>query len=74
MGHKAIMKNYLHTFIQTTHRQLGTFFVNGECACLPFVTKSGHAENPATFGPCVKSMAADFISQNAQCSPKGIAL
>ena len=31
--------------------------------CSPFVTKSGHADNPATFVPCVKSMTADFISQ-----------
>ena len=45
------------------HHQLGTFFVNGEWACSPFVTKSGHADNPATFVPCVKSMMADFISQ-----------
>ena len=45
------------------NRQLGTFFVNGECACLPFVTKSGHADNPATFVPCVKSMTAYFILQ-----------
>ena len=44
-------------------RQLGTFFANGEWACSPFVTKSGHADNPATFEPCVKSMTADFISQ-----------
>ena len=26
----------------------GTFFVNGECVCSPFVTKSGHAENLPT--------------------------
>ena len=51
---------------------LGKFFVNGDCVCSPFVTKSGRAENPATFGPCVKSMAADFISQNAQCSLGGL--
>ena len=36
--------------------QLGTFFVNGECACSPFVTKSGHADNLATFAACVKSI------------------
>ena len=41
--------------------QLGTFFVNGEWACSPFVTKSAHADNPVTFAPCVKSMTADFI-------------
>ena len=35
------------------------------------MTKSGHADNPATFAPCVKSMTADFISQNSQCSPRG---
>ena len=40
--------------------QLGTFSVNGEWAYSPFVTKSGHADNPATFVPCVKSMAAGF--------------
>ena len=40
--------------------QLGTFFVNGKWACSPFVTKSGHSDNPATFAPCVKSMAAGF--------------
>ena len=36
---------------------------NGEWACSPYVTKSGHADNPATFmtfGPCVKSMAIGF--------------
>ena len=33
--------------------QLGTFFVNGEWVSSPFVTKSGHADNPATFVPCV---------------------
>ena len=38
--------------------QLGTFFVNREWACSSFVTKSGHADNPATFAPCVKSMTA----------------
>ena len=43
------------------HNQLGTFFVNGEWACSPFVTKSAHADNPATFAPCVKSMTANFI-------------
>ena len=42
------------------HSQLGTFSVNGEWACSPFVTKSGHTDNPATFGPCVKSMATGF--------------
>ena len=46
--------------ITLRNTQLGTFFVNGEWACSPFVTKSGHADNPATFAPCVKSMAADF--------------
>ena len=42
------------------NHQLGTFFVNGEWACSPFVTKSGHADNPVTFAPCVKSMTADL--------------
>ena len=55
-------------------QQLGTFFVNGEWACSPFVTNFGHADNPATFEPCVKSMTADFISENAQCSPREIAV
>ena len=41
-------------------KQLGTFSVNGEWVCSPFVTKSGHADNPATFEPCVKSMATGF--------------
>ena len=64
--------NYLFLFSFMVYPcQLGTFRVNGACVCSPFVTKSGHAENPATFGPCVKSMAADFISQNAQCFPPG---
>ena len=40
--------------------QLGTFSVNGEWAYSPFVTNSGHADNPTTFVPCVKSMAAGF--------------
>ena len=44
--------------------QLGTFFVNGEWVCSPFVMNSGHADNPATFAPCAKSMTAAFISQN----------
>ena len=54
--------------------QLGTFFVNGERACSPFVTKSGHADNPATFAPCVKVYDGKFYTQNSQCSPRGIAL
>ena len=40
--------------------QLDTFFVNGEWVCSLFMTNSGHADKPATFAPCVKSMAADL--------------
>ena len=50
--------------------QLGTFFVNGEWACSPFVTTFGHADNPATFAPCVKSMAAGF-NGNIHNDPHG---
>ena len=63
-----------HSNVKKGTNQLGTFFVNGEWACSLFVTKSGHADNPAIFATCVKSMTADFISQNIQCSPRGIAL
>ena len=57
--------------LQHPPRQWDTFFVNGEWVCSPFVTKFGHADNPATFAPCVKSMTSDFTSQNAQCSTRG---
>ena len=46
--------------LNSEYKQLGTFFVNGKWACSPFLTKSGHADNPTTFVPCVKSMTADF--------------
>ena len=39
-------------------RRIGLFAVCDE---------TGHADNHATFAPCVQSMTADFISQNAQC-------
>ena len=39
-----------------------------EWAFSSFVTKSGHADNPETYAPCVKSMTADFISQNHRCA------
>ena len=51
----------LHKIVEY-NKQFGTFFVNGEWACSPFVPKSGHADNPATFAPCVKSMTVDVIS------------
>ena len=66
--------SFVINFIFPRIEQLGTLFVNGEWACSPFVTKSGPADNPAPFVPCVKSIAVDFISQNSQCSPGGIAL
>ena len=46
--------------VKVLFRQLGTFFENGEWVGSPFVTNSGHADNPATFVPCVKSMTADL--------------
>ena len=55
-------------------QQLGIFSVNGEWACSPFVTKSAHADNPATFAPCVKSMTADFIRKIHNVPHGGIAL
>ena len=40
----------INSFYMILHiYQLGTFFENGEWACSPFVTKSGHADNPATY-------------------------
>ena len=41
----------LNRNLSTMRNQLGTFSVNGEWACSPFVTKSGHADNSATLYP-----------------------
>ena len=63
------IKNYSHITLIDYLDQLGTFFVIGERAGSPFVAKSGHADNPATFAPCVKSMTADFISAKLTMFP-----
>ena len=55
-------------------QQLGIFVVKRELIYSPFFTKSGHADNPATFTPCVKSMTANFILQNSQFFTLAIAL
>ena len=58
---QILCKSHNHALRTVCIHQLGTFFVNGEWACSPFVKKSGHADNPANFAPCVKSMTANFI-------------
>ena len=62
--HFYFQKDAQNSFVQ----QFGMFVVKGELIYSPFLTKSGHADNPATFAPYVKSMAANFISQNSQFS------
>ena len=47
-------------FVARSKLSAGHFLRNGKWAYSPFVTKSGHADNPAIFVPCVKSMAAGF--------------
>ena len=71
MGKKLTKSSF---YLFADDNQLGTFSVNGEWACSPFVTKSGHADNPATFAPCVKSMAAGFNSKIHNIPHEGITL